>query len=481
MRLHIPGKLFALVLMAAIPAAGTAPAVARETPESFAPLAKELLPGVVNISTTKEVEGRQSPFEQLPPGHPLRKFFEQFQSQGEQPKRTLRSLGSGFIVDADGYVVTNHHVIAEADAVTVVLNDDTRLDAEIVGSDPETDLALLKVAAKRDLPALSWGESEAAQVGDWSLAIGNPFGLGGTVTAGIVSARGRDINAGPYSRFIQTDTAINRGNSGGPLFDMDGEVIGVNTAILSPNGGSVGVGFALPARVAEPIVAELRADGEVTRGWLGVSVQPVTQELAEGLDLPSREGALVGSVTKDSPAAKAGLQSGDVIVGFDDKPVADSAQLAWRSSQRDPGDEVSLTLFRDGTKREITVTLGELDDGDPSAETAVPEEAAKLTAKALGVKVAPVSAKVREEFGLPDGTEGAAVVQVARGGPAASRGIRPGDVIARVGQKPVKTPADLHETVTAAFDKGAKGLVLLIQRGRQGQFVSVPLARPEKG
>jgi len=475
MRSHRAPRAIACALAVAALTLGAGGVQAREVPRSFAPVAKDVMPAVVNISTRKTVEGEGGgPLGQLPPGHPLREFFEGFPGAGDGPERQLRSLGSGFIVDGDGYIVTNHHVIREADAVTVILHDDTRLQADVVGSDPKTDLALLKVDTKRALPEVDWGDSRKAQIGDWVLAVGNPFGLGGSVTAGIVSARGRDINAGPYSRFIQTDTAINRGNSGGPLFNLDGKVVGVNSAILSPNGGNVGVAFALPSRVARPIVAELRETGEITRGWLGVSVQPVTGDLAQGLDLPEDRGALVGSVVKGSPAAGAGLKSGDVVVALDGEPIADAGQLAWKISQRDPGETVEVRIWRDGESRTVEAELGRLSEAQ--AARAPAREADKQVARALGLKVAPAKPQVLEEFGLPSDVEGAVVVAVARGGPAASRGVRPGDVIVRVGQTPVDGAEAFRRIVRKALNQKADGMVLLVQRGNQAQFVSVPLA-----
>jgi serine protease Do len=471
-------RLIAAAMTVLLVMGGTAAAQDQGRPGSFAPLAKKLLPSVVNISTTREVEESAGPFSDLPEGHPLRRFFDEFTGPQQRRSRKMTSLGSGFIIDEAGYVVTNHHVVQQAAEVTVILHDDTRLEAEIVGSDPKTDLAVLKVDAERQLNAVAWGDSQAAQVGDWTLAIGNPFGLGGSVTAGIVSARGRDINAGPYSRFIQTDTAINRGNSGGPLFNMDGEVIGVNTAILSPSGGSVGVGFALPSKVAQPIVAELTETGDVVRGWLGVTVQPLTPQLADGLNLPQEEGALIGSVVDEGPAARAGLQSGDVIIGMNGEPIANSRELAWRVSQTDPGTDVELALYRDGQKRTVTVALGRLDEGQAQAKA---EAAAEQTAKALGVRLAATEPQVLEEFDLPRNTQGAVIVGVQRGGPAASRGIRPGDVIARVGQQDVEGPADVHRYVARALDQGADGIVALVRRNGAAQFVSLPLANPQRG
>ncbi len=458
--------------------AGTGAAEAREVPRSFAPVAKDVMPAVVNISTRKTVEGEGgSPLGQLPPGHPLRKFFEGLPGTGDGPERQLRSLGSGFVIDGDGYVVTNHHVIREADEVTVILHDDSRLQAKVVGSDPKTDLALLKVETDRKLPEVDWGDSTKAQIGDWVLAIGNPFGLGGSVTAGIVSARGRDINAGPYSRFIQTDTAINKGNSGGPLFNLDGKVVGVNTAILSPSGGNVGVAFALPSKVARPIIAELRENGEVVRGWLGVSVQPLTSDLAKGLNLPNEKGALIGSVSSGSPAAKAGLKSGDVVLSLNGSPVKDAGQLAWMVSQRDPGESVELKIWRNGETRTVEVELGRMSEG----RMAQADQPSKQVARALGLKVAPAEPQVLEEFGLPSDVNGAVVVAVARGGPAASRGIRPGDVIARVGQTPVGGAGEFRRIVRKAVNQDADGLVLLVRRGNQAQFVAVPLAKSGEG
>lgn len=469
-------RVVAVIAFAGALATGVAGAQAREVPSTFAPVAKKLLPTVVNISTTRTVKGEKGgPFAELPPDHPLREFFGERPGM-QQRERRLRSLGSGFIVDGDGTIVTNHHVIRDADSVTVILHDDTRLEAEVVGVDPKTDLAVLDVDAERELAAAEWGDSQTAEIGDWVLAIGNPFGLGGSLTAGIVSARGRDINAGPYSRFIQTDTAINRGNSGGPLFNLDGEVIGVNTAILSPSGGNVGVGFALPARVAKPIVAELREDGEVTRGWLGVSVQPVTGDLAKGLELPGRKGALVGSVVKGGPAAAAGLEQGDVILELDGEAVSDAGALAWMVSQRDPGEKVAVTLWRDGKKLTKTVELGELSQAEMAARAPASGDPERVVAKRLGLRLAPPVPQVQEKFDLPADVEGAVVIGVARGGPAASRGIRPGDVIAQVGRRKVEGPETVAQAVVKGLEQGADGAILLVRRGNQARFVSVPFA-----
>ena len=485
LRTSLAGVACSAMLVAGAAPGGLAPtqATAQEMPPSFAPVAKDLLPSVVNIATTRNADQQAGPLGQLPEGHPLREFFERFGGgeQGQPRKRRTRSLGSGFVIDEAGYVVTNHHVIKQADQVSVILHDDTRLDAEVVGADPKTDLALLKVDAERALTAVEWGNSAGAEVGDWVLAIGNPFGLGGSVTAGIVSARGRAINAGPYSRFIQTDTAINRGNSGGPLFNTDGEVIGVNTAILSPSGGNVGVGFALPSKVAEPIIAELKANGEVVRGWLGVSVQPVTEQLAQGLELPRDTGALIGDVRPNSPADKHGLKSGDVVVGFNGEQIDDPRELAWQTSQRDPGETVELSLYRNGERRTVAVDLGRLSDaGQRAATDGGADELARLTAEAMGVQLAAPRPQVLEQFDLPRDVEGAVVARVAANGPAATQGVRPGDVIRQVGQRAVDEPRDVHRAVDAALAQGSDGLVILLQRGSQTQFVSIPLVAPER-
>ncbi|MBK1697247.1 DegQ family serine endoprotease [Rhodovibrio salinarum] len=477
------------VACSAMLVAGAAPivftpseATAQEMPPSFAPVAKKLLPSVVNISTTHTVEEQAGPLSQLPEGHPLRRFFKQFGDQpGEHRERQMRALGSGFVIDKAGYIVTNHHVIDKADDVSVILQDDTRLEAEIVGDDPKTDLALLKVDTDHELTAVNWGDSSKAEIGDWVLAIGNPFGLGGSVTAGIVSARGRAINAGPYSSFIQTDTAINQGNSGGPLFNTEGEVIGVNTAILSPSGGNVGVGFALPAKVAEPIITELKENGEVVRGWLGVSVQPVTDQLARGLELPQNEGALIGDVRPDSPADAAGLQSGDVVVGFNGDKVRDPRDLAWMTAQSDPDETVELSLYRDGDQRTVEVELGRLSDATQQAALGGDtDKLARKTAQSMGVQLAAPTARAREQFDLPRDVDGAVIARVAPNGPAASRGIRPGDVIRQVGRRPVEGPRDVYAAVEQALSQGQDGLVVLLSRGNQTQFVSIPLIQPEQ-
>jgi serine protease Do len=467
-RAWIAGLSFAVVLLA-----WSIAAQARSAPESFADLAENLLPTVVNIATTQTVEARR--------GEEFEEFFREFfERRGGQPppqeQRRASSLGSGFIIDASGYIVTNHHVIAEADEITVRLHDDTLLEAELVGSDQKTDLALLKVMADTPLPATSWGESEKTRIGDWVVAIGNPFGLGGTVTAGIVSARQRDINAGPYDDFIQTDAAINRGNSGGPMFNLDGEVIGVNTAIFSPSGGSIGIGFAIPSDLAKNVVLQLREHGEVRRGWLGVRIQSVTEELAEGLRLDEPRGALVASVTEGGPAEKAGIAQGDVILRFNDRPVPDMRKLPRMVAETPIGREVDLVVWRKGEEQTFKVMLGELDEEQLAAVSATPgpePEDGTGEVPDLGLALGALTPELRERFGLGEKAKGVVITDVSAGGSGAEKGLKPGDVIVEVDQEEVATPAQVSERVEKAKEEGYRVVTLLVFRQGDYQWVAV--------
>jgi serine protease Do len=458
-------------------------AQAREAPETFADLAEKLLPTVVNVSSTSKIEPGEGAPEDLEEF--FRDFFERRgQPMPERPRRAPSSLGSGFIIDSSGYVVTNNHVIAEADEITIRLQDDRTFKAEIVGSDDKTDIALLKIDAK-NLPHVEWGDSDESRIGDWVLAIGNPFGLGGTVTAGIVSARSRDINAGPYDDFIQTDASINRGNSGGPMFNMDGEVIGINTAIFSPSGGSVGIGFAVPSAMARNVVAQLREYGEVRRGWLGVRIQTVTEELAEGLRLDEPRGALVASVTPDGPAEAAGLQQGDVILRFDDKRVDDMRELPRMVAETEIGKKVEVVVWRKGERKTFQVELGTLDDERLAAlEQGAEEEstpgATGGAVAALGVDLMALSPEVRERFGLGEDVEGVVITDVESGSSAAEKGLQPGDVIVEVDQEPVRSPADVNDRVSAARDEGYRVVTLLVLREGDYQWVAVRLNGDEE-
>ena len=447
-------------------------AQARPAPDSFADLVDDLLPVVVNISTTQVVERRRGSeeFEEF-----FREFFER--RGGQEPRRRRQnSLGSGFIIDPSGFIVTNHHVIAEADQISVRLSDDTTLDAEVVGSDEKTDLAVLKVESDTPLPYTRWGDSEAARIGDWVIAIGNPFGLGGSVTAGIVSARQRDINSGPYDDFIQTDAAINRGNSGGPMFNLDGEVIGINSAIFSPSGGSIGIGFAIPSNLARNIIDQLRQEGVVKRGWLGVRIQTVTDELAEGLRLDRARGALVASVTEGGPAEAAGIQQGDVVLTFDGREVPDMRKLPRMVAETSIGKEVEVEIWRRGEKRTLMVQLGELDDAQIAAATPADRPLGDQGDVAeLGLALAKITPALREEFELGDRTQGVVITDVEAEGSAAEKGLRPGDVIVEVDQEEVSSPSAVAEKVQKAKEEGYRVVTLLLFRQGEFQWVAISL------
>jgi serine protease Do len=452
---------------------GSELAAARTTPESFADLAETVLPAVVNISTTQTItaeSGDLQEFEDL-----FRDFFDKQNPNQPQGPRRSTSLGSGFIIDPSGYIVTNNHVVSDAEEVTVRLYDDTNLKAEIVGRDEKTDLALLKVEARRPLPFVKWGDSDAIRIGDWVVAIGNPFGLGGSVTAGIVSARQREINAGPYDDFIQTDASINKGNSGGPMFNMAGEVIGINTAIFSPSGGSVGIGFAVPSALARHVIEQIREYGRTRRGWLGVNIQTVTDELAEGLKLPRANGALVSNVADGSPAAVAGIEKGDVILKFDGRDVGEMRRLPRIVADTPIDKTVDVLLWRQGRERKVKVKIGELNEAEVAALPAQPENQAPETAKieALGMSLAEVTPDLREKFQLDQEAAGVLVIGVAEGSPAAEKGLQPGDVVVEVDQKEVATPQDVEAQISTARQAKQRVVTFLIYR--QGDFQWVAL------
>ena len=473
------GVLVALVVATPSPAWTQAqPPVA-----GFGDLVQRVSPAVVNISSTREVDGVQGPefpLPEFPPGSPFEDFFRDFFDREQRPNRTPRresfSLGSGFVVDPDGYVVTNNHVIAEADEINVIFADDREYPAEVVGRDPKTDLALLKIEDDEPFEHVEWADSDQVRVGDWVIAIGNPFGLGSTVTAGIVSARGRDIRAGPYDDFIQVDAAINRGNSGGPSFTLDGDVLGVNTAIFSPSGGNVGIGFAIPANLAKPVIDSLKETGRVARGWLGVRIQSVTPDIAESLGLPDDEGALVASVTPGGPADEAEIRAGDVIVAFDGQKIEKMRGLPRIVAETEIGKEVIVDIWRRGEQIEVTVTLGELPSdqelaqmGQNGAEGAPPTDRAEFTS--LGLTVARITDELRDEFDLAEETSGVVVLDVAPGGPAAAEELRPGDVIVDVDQDPVQTPPEMAAVVESAREDGRPSVLLLVSRQGDHRFV----------
>lgn len=477
-----------LVLALAVMTAA-ATAQARAIPESFADLAARLLPAVVNISTTQlRTAARRGPeIPQLPPGSPFEDFFKEFfdRQRPNSPPRRTASLGSGFIIDATGYVVTNNHVIADADEITVILHDDTRLEAKLIGRDSKTDLALLKVKPKRRLTAVDWGDSDKMRVGDWVLAIGNPFGLGGSVSAGIISARKRDINAGPYDDFIQTDAAINRGNSGGPLFNMAGVVIGVNTAIISPQGGSVGVGFSIPSVLARSVIAQLREFGHTRRGWLGVRIQTVTDEIAESIGLDKARGALIAKVNEKGPASRGGIKQGDVILKFDGKDVSSMRRLPRIVAETKVGTKVEVVVWRKNRKQTFHVTLGELEKAEKAQKASLgtkgkgsPGSSSKGSkAETLGLTLFTVNPDLRKRFGLSRKTVGVVVVKVDPNGSAANKGIAPGDVIVEAGQDKVTSAAQIEAKVRAAKKAGRKSVLLLVKRKEDLRFIALKIGK----
>ncbi len=391
--------------------------------------------------------------------------------------RRTTSLGSGFIVDPSGIVVTNNHVIAEADEVRVTLNDDTTYEAEILGRDPKTDLAVLRIDAPRQLPAVSWGDSNRARVGDWILAIGNPYGLENTVTVGIISARGRVINAGPYDDFLQTDASINRGNSGGPMFNVDGEVIGINTAIFSPSGGSVGIGFAIPTALARPLIDQLVEYGRPRRGWLGVRIQTVTDEIAEGLSMSEAKGALVAGVTDNGPAKNAGIEPGDVILIFDGKAVVEMRKLPRLVAETRIGKDVAVEVWRKGRLVKLQVVLGELPEDDQRVASISPTapKASTESLQALGLTLSALSDELRETHSLAETVSGVLITGVAEGSPAAEKGIRAGDVIVEISQEEVRSPGEVVDKVRKVQDSNRKSVLLLVQSGEDLRFVALRL------
>ncbi len=455
------------------------PAWARPAPDSFADLAGKLLPTVVNISTSQTLKAPPAgAMPQLPPGSPLEDLFKNFLGPRPNTPRHVTSLGSGFIIDASGYIVTNNHVIEDSDQITVSLQDGTQMPAKVVGRDTKTDIALLKVVPKKPLPATHFGDSEKTRIGDWVIAIGDPFGIGSTVTAGIVSARNRNINAGPYDDFIQTDAPINRGNSGGPLFDMDGNVIGINSQIYTPSGGSVGIGFAIPANLAREVVSQLRQFGMARRGWIGVRIQPVTPEIAEGLGLSTTQGALVNDVTQGGPAAKAGLVSGDLITGFDGKPVPDDRALPRIVADTPIGKAVNIEVLRKSRKQTLKITVLKLaDDAKVDKGGKAPPAPVKNQSKLaqLGLSLGMLDAATRAKFKIGAAVQGVAVTAVDPGSPAAEKNMRPGDVIVEVAGQAVKTPDDVTKRVDADAKAGKKAALMLINRDGDLQYLGLKL------
>ncbi|MGV6812382.1 MAG: DegQ family serine endoprotease [Brevirhabdus sp.] len=469
------GMILALAL--ALVVAQAEHAFSRGAPESFADLAESVSDAVVNITTATVVAGGEGPAPMVPEGSPLEDFFRDFmdRNQGDgQRQRRSSALGSGFVISEDGFIVTNNHVIENADEITIEFFSGEKLDATVVGRDQNTDIALLKVEADKPLAFVPFGDSDIARVGDWVMAVGNPLGQGFSVSAGIISARNRELS-GSYDDFIQTDAAINRGNSGGPLFNMDGEVIGVNTAILSPNGGSIGIGFSMSSNVVKAVVAQLKEFGETRRGWLGVRIQDVTEDVAEALELAEATGALVTDVP-DGPAKDAGLLAGDVIQSFDGKAITDTRELVRIVGATPVGKAVRVVVFREGKTQTVLVTLGRREDAERASsdtgedENATPETSAESSL--LGLTVVELNDTLREEYNLP-GAVGLLVTEVDPASKAYEKGLREGDVISEAGQKPVLTPKDLEDHVEDAREGGRKSLLLLVRRDGQPRFLAL--------
>ena len=469
-RIAVPAVASIMITFSAVGGA------AADRPDSFADQVEQLSPAVVNISTTTIVsEGPGMDMPQFPPGSPFEEFFKNFGDENRQ--RRASSLGSGFIIDAEGIVVTNFHVIENAEEITVTLSDETSFTAKVLGQDQKTDIAVLKIdPGDTALTAVPFGDSDSLRVGDWVLAIGNPFGLGGTVTAGIVSARGRDIGNGPYDDFIQTDASINRGNSGGPLFNTDGEVIGINTAIFSQSGGSVGIGFAISSNLAKRVTKQLVEFGTTRRGWLGVFIQEVTSDIAETLGLEGSGGALVSSVNENSPADIAGLEPGDVILSFDGKKIERMRDLPRIVAETDIGATVVVEIFRGGRLSTVEVTLGELEKAELVGLVGEQPEGDAQTLDRLGFTVDDLDVELAAELGLDDTLTGVVVTEVAADSPAMEKGVEPGDIIRRFGQRRVDSAADLAASVAETLEAGRSGVLLLIERDGRERFVQIGFA-----
>jgi len=485
--------LFSLIIVFAQPAFAQTSPVPGAGPVSVADLAERLQGAVVNISTSQNVKPharnrRNAPT--LPPGSPFEEFFEKFLERDQdgnkkkdpsrRPSRKVRSLGSGFVIDASGIIITNNHVIADADEITANFSDGTKLKAEVIGRDPKVDVAVLRVKPAKPLTAISFGDSKSLRVGDWVMAIGNPFGLGGTVTLGIVSARDRDINSGPYDNFIQTDASINKGNSGGPLFNMEGEVIGINTAIISPTGGSIGIGFAVPSATISPVIAQLREFGETRRGWLGVRIQSVTDEIAESLGMDKKTGALIANVNPKGPAFAGGMKAGDIITKFNDVTVAEMRDLPRIVADTPVGAKVDVIVLRKGVEKTLSIKIARLDEKIKKASL-TPAEAVddgKKRIDDLGLSLSSMSGELRKKYKIDKKVAGVVIVEVDPSSVAAEKGIKEGDVIAEVGQEVVKGADDVEARVKELQKLGRKSALLLVVNAKGDlRFIAVKISK----
>ncbi len=475
----------ALIGGAPLALAPASPAFAQARPTNLADLAEQVDDAVVNISATQTIEEKGgSAIPDLPKGTPFDEMFEEFfKNHGGVPHpraQKAQSLGSGFVIDPSGIVITNNHVIGDANDILVIFTDGRKLKAKVIGKDSKVDVAVLKVESDKPLKSVKFGDSDKARVGDGVMAVGNPFGLGETVTAGIISARNRNIDSGPYDDFLQTDASINKGNSGGPLFNMQGEVIGINTAILSPSGGSIGIGFATPSDTVQPVIAQLEQFHETRRGWLGVRIQPVDDTIAESLGLGTARGALIAGVEDKGPAKPAGLKAGDVIVKFDGKDIKESRDLPRIVASTPVGKTVDVVVVRNGQEVTKSVTLGRLEDGEKTAEIPSEDDSAALESpvqKALGMEFSGITDDARKTFKIKDSVKGVIVTSVEPGSPAADRGLRPGDVIEEVNHQAVEKPGDLAKAIDAAKKDSAKKPALLLVANGEGvaRFVAIPI------
>jgi len=467
------------------PAAAVTPIPAQPpaTPfaEMFGQLAGRLVGVVVNVSTKAAPQPAKAAKEapQGSPGTTLDDVFRDFFGENGPPGAPdprIASLGSGFIIDPSGLIVTNNHVIANAEQITVTLSDNTELQARVIGRDAVTDLALLKVDAKTPLAAARWGDSSKARVGDWVLAIGNPFGLGGTVTAGIISATARDIHSSPYDDYLQTDASINRGNSGGPMFNLSGEVIGINTVIYSPSGGSIGIGFAIPSALARPIIEQLKATGKVERGWIGARIQPVSDDIAESVGLDKGRGAMIAAIDPGGPAAQAKLQPGDVILGYDGKPIERSRQLPRLVAATAPDKEVKLAIWRDGKEHEVALKTAMLNPNRPPPAPPPPETPKPVaTIDAFGVKLARLSPELRKQFKLSDASKGLVITEVPPDSAGAAQGLHSGDLVIAIGHAAVVTTEGVTQLAAAAKKAGRKKVLVRVERAGNTRFVALPV------
>jgi len=466
--------LLALVLGFGLSVAPTNEVQAFGAPESFAELAETISPSVVNITTSAMVAGPADGMPMVPEGSPFEEFFDDFGGPGPGGPQRSEALGSGFVISEDGFIVTNNHVIEGADEIEIEFFSGERLKAKLIGTDPKTDIALLKVESDKPLPFVSFGNSDLMRVGDWVMAMGNPLGQGFSVSAGIVSARGRQLS-GSYDDYIQTDAAINRGNSGGPLFNMDGQVVGVNTAILSPNGGSIGIGFSMASNVVTKVVDQLKEFGETRRGWLGVRIQDISPEIAESMGLEVASGALVSDVP-EGPAKDAGIVAGDVITRFAGQEVSDAGDLTRRVADAPIGEAVPVIVLRDGKTETLQVTLGRREEAEAvTMPASAPADVGPKEMQTMGLTLAPLDDEMRTKLGLDPSAEGLMIVAVDQASEAFTKGLTEGDLITEVGQQKVVRLQDLEDRIKEAKDAGRKSILLLVRRGGDPRFVALSI------